>query len=297
MTEQYIDVKGIRIAYDQFGDTSHPAILLIMGLGTQMISWPEIFCQGLADKGYRVLRFDNRDIGLSSKMHDAKIPGLMKMMLYARLGLKVDVPYKLIDMANDAVGLMDGLNIEKAHIIGASMGGMIAQLVAAHYPKRTLSLTSIMSTSGRRSLPGPSLKILQQMAKRSATNEADYLDNAMQLWALIGSPDYLPAPEELRERISINYRRSYYPPGYMRQVAAIAASGDRVELLKRITTPTLIIHGRADQLVPEKCGIDTAELIPNAQLELIDGMGHDLPKPLLSRFIDLIDSHALNPAQ
>ena len=297
MTEQYLDVKGIRIAYDQFGDTSDTVILLIMGLGTQMISWPEIFCQELADKGYRVLRFDNRDIGLSSKMHDAKIPGLMKMMLYSKLGLKVDVPYKLIDMANDAVGLMDGLNIEKAHIIGASMGGMIAQLVAAHYPKRTLSLTSIMSTSGRRSLPGPSLKILQQMAKRSATNEEDYLDNAMQLWALIGSPDYLPAPEELRERIRINYRRSYYPPGYMRQVAAIAASGDRVELLKRITTPTLIIHGRADQLVPEKCGIDTADLIPNAKLELIDGMGHDLPKPLLSRFIDLIDSHALNPAQ
>jgi pimeloyl-ACP methyl ester carboxylesterase len=125
MTEQYIDVKGIRLACDQFGDASHPAILLIMGLGTQMIFWPEIFCQGLADKGYRVLRFDNRDIGLSNKMHDAKIPGIMKMMLYAKLGLTVEVPYKLLDMANDAVGLMDGLNIEKAHIIGASMGELI----------------------------------------------------------------------------------------------------------------------------------------------------------------------------
>jgi pimeloyl-ACP methyl ester carboxylesterase len=296
MTEQYIDVKGIRIAYDQFGDVSHPAIVLIMGLGTQMISWPEIFCQGLADKGYRVLRFDNRDIGLSSKMHDAKIPGLMKIILYAKLGLTAQVPYKLIDMANDAVGLMDGLNIEKAHIIGASMGGMIAQLMAAHYPQRTLSLTSIMSTSGRRSLPGPSIKILWQMAKRSATNEEAHLDNAMQLWALIGSPNYLPAPQELRERIRINYRRSYYPPGYIRQVAAIAASGDRVELLKKITAPTLIIHGLADPLVPAKCGIDTAELIPNAQLELIDGMGHDLPQPLLPKFIDLINSYALNPA-
>jgi pimeloyl-ACP methyl ester carboxylesterase len=295
MTEQYIDVKGIRIAYDQFGDISHPAILLIMGLGTQMTSWPETFCQGLADKGYRVLRFDNRDIGLSSKMHNAKTPGLMKMMLYAKLGLTIEVPYTLIDMANDAVGLMNGLNIEKAHIIGASMGGMIAQLVAAHYPERTLSLTSIMSTSGRRSLPGPSLKILRQMAKRPANNEEAYLDSAMQLWALIGSPDYLPTPQELRKRIRINYQRSYYPPGYIRQVAAIAASGDRVELLKKINTPTLIIHGRSDQLVPEKCGIDTAQLIPNAQLELIDGMGHDLPQPLLARFIDLINSYALNP--
>jgi pimeloyl-ACP methyl ester carboxylesterase len=296
MTEQYIDVKGIRLAYEQFGDVSHPAIVLIMGLGTQMIAWPEVFCQGLADKGYRVLRFDNRDIGLSGKMHDAKIPRFMKMMLYSKLGLTIEVPYKLNDMANDAVGLMDALNIEKAHIIGASMGGMIAQIIAAHYPHRTLSLTSIMSTSGRRSLPGPSLKILRQMAKRTANNEEAYLDNAMLLWALIGSPNYLPAPEELRERIRTSYRRSFYPPGYIRQLAAIAGSGDRVELLKRITAPTLVIHGRADVLVPEKCGIDTAALIPNAQLELIDGMGHDLPQPLLPRFIDLINSYALNPA-
>jgi pimeloyl-ACP methyl ester carboxylesterase len=297
MSEQYIDVKGIRLAYEQFGDASHPAILLIMGLGTQMISWPEAFCQGLADKGYRVLRFDNRDIGLSGKMHDAKIPGFMKIMLYSKLGLTIDVPYKLLDMANDAVGLMDGLNIEKAHIIGASMGGMIAQIIAAHYPQRTLSLTSIMSSSGRRSLPGPSLKILLQMSKHSASNEDAYLDNAMKLWALIGSPDYLPPPEELRERIRTSYRRSFYPPGYIRQGAAIFASGDRVELLKQITAPTLVIHGRADVLVPEICGIDTAELIPNAKLELIDGMGHDLPQPLLPRFIDLINSYALNPAQ
>ena len=176
------------------------------------------------------------------------------------------------------------------------MGGMIAQIIAAHYPHRTLSLTSIMSTSGRCSLPGPSLKILRQMAKRTSNNEEAYLDNAMLLWALIGSPNYMPAPEELRERIRTSYQRSFYPPGYIRQVAAIAGSGDRVELLKRITAPTLVIHGRADVLVPEKCGIDTAALIPNAQLELIDGMGHDLPQPLLSKFIDLIDSYALNPA-
>ena len=291
MTEQFVKANGVRLAYDEFGDRAQPAIVLIMGLGAQMIAWPDALCEGLAANGYWVVRFDNRDIGLSEKIRVRRTPGLLKTMLLSRLNMPVRVPYKLQDMAEDTLGLMDALDIDSAHLVGASMGGMIAQLIAGGRPERVLSLTSMMSTSGRRSLPQPSHEITLQMTKRRPANERGYLRVSMRTWRLIGSPDYPPSDAELRERLLRGFRRSYYPPGSTRQLLALIASGDRVKVLKKIQAPTLVIHGKADKLALVEGGIDTARLVPNAKLELIDGMGHDLPQQLLPRFVELITSH------
>ena len=293
MTEKYINANGVDLAYEQFGDSADPVILLIMGLGTQMTGWPDSFCTGLAARGYRVIRFDNRDIGLSQKMDTLPTPSLLKVMLFARLRLPLALPYTLDDMANDAVALLDALNIESAHLVGASMGGMIAQLVAGHFPLRVLSLTSIMSTSGRKSLPGPDRKVALHMLRRPVAADAQSMhEYAMRTWRLIGSPAYPPTDEALSEKLNRSYKRSYYPAGHSRQMVAIMAGGDRVAVLKAIVAPTLVIHGRADPLVPVSGGIDTAQLIPGAKLELIEGMGHDLPDELIPRFLELIGSNA-----
>lgn len=293
MSERYIQANSLRLAYDEFGNPSDPAMILVMGLGTQMIAWPEDFCRGLAANGFRVIRFDNRDIGLSQKMDGARTPSIAKTVLLSKIGLPVKVPYKLGDMVMDTIGLMDVLSIEKAHLVGASMGGMIGQLLASHFPNRLLSLTSIMSTSGARSLPRTPVKITRQLIRRSQDNGFDaYLKNAVNTYRLIGSPDYMPDEETLKQKITTSYNRSYHPQGYSRQLTAVIVSGDRVNALKKITTPTLVIHGNADVLVPVEGGIDTARHIQHARLELIDGMGHDLPTPLLPRFIELISDHA-----
>lgn len=298
MSERYITANGVSLAYDEFGDTDGPVILLIMGLGTQMIGWPEPFCEALADAGFRVIRYDNRDIGLSQKMDGAVVPGLLKMVAYSKVNLPIKVPYRLFDMAEDAVGLMDALDIPAAHLVGASMGGMIAQLVASYFPFRTLSLTSIMSTSGRRSLPGADRKVMMHMARRPNSTDRDILEAySMKTWRLIGSPGYPPSDEELRTKIARSYDRSWYPSGYARQAAAIMASGDRVEELRKIIAPTLVIHGKDDLLVPVAGGIDTAKLIKGATLKLFEGMGHDLPAALLPEFTDLISNHARQALQ
>jgi pimeloyl-ACP methyl ester carboxylesterase len=293
MSHRYARANGLDLAYDEFGDPGHPVMLLVMGLGTQMIAWPEEFCLGLAARGYRVIRFDNRDIGLSEKMEGAAVPGVLRLAASARLNLPVKVPYKLQDMAEDAIGLLDALDIKAAHLVGASMGGMIAQLIAGHHPYRVLSLTSIMSTSGCRSLPGADRKVSLHMVRRPTNGDAQALQEyAMRTWRLIGSPAYQPSDEALREKLALSYQRSYYPDGHRRQMAAIMASGDRVAVLKKVVAPTLVIHGKADPLVPVAGGIDTARLIAGAKLELIDGMGHDLPQPLLPHFVELIGTHA-----
>jgi pimeloyl-ACP methyl ester carboxylesterase len=293
MPEKYVKANGIDLAYDEFGESDHPVMLLIMGLGTQMIAWPEEFCLGLASQGYRVIRFDNRDIGLSQKMDGKRVPHMLRMAACARLNIPFEVPYLLEDMARDTIGLMDALDIQSAHIVGASMGGMIAQLVAGHFPFRVLSLTSIMSTSGRRSLPGADRKIALHMIRRPSSADADTLQEyAMRTWRLIGSPAYQPSDEVLIAKLSQGFRRSYYPPGHARQMAAILASGDRVSILQKVVAPTLVIHGKADPLVPVSGGIDTARLVRGAKLELIEGMGHDLPQPLLLEFVEMISSHA-----
>ena len=293
MSEQYLTANGLRLAYDEFGNPDDPAMLLIMGLGTQMIGWPEDFCEQLAARGYRVIRFDNRDIGLSDKMEADRAPNPLKLAAYARLGLSMKVPYTLYDMAKDAVGVLNALDISAAHVVGASMGGMIAQLMAGVYPFRVLSLTSVMSTSGCRTLPGADPKISLHMVRRPSSGDRDeLLDYSMRTWRLIGSPAYPPTDAALEAKILRSFERSFYPPGHRRQMAAIMASGDRVDVLKKIMAPTLVIHGTDDPLVPVEGGIDTANHVPNAKLELIDGMGHDLPTPLIPTFVDLIGSHA-----
>ncbi|MFT6408091.1 MAG: pimeloyl-ACP methyl ester carboxylesterase [Arenicella sp.] len=281
--------NNLRLAYDEFGDPSKPAIILVMGLGTQMIAWPEALCQGLADQGFRVIRFDNRDIGLSQQVEPKKQVNLMKLILRSKLGLSIRVPYTLRDMAADAIGVLDFLEIDRAHWVGASMGGMICQVVAAEHPERTLSLTSIMSTSGNPALPQPGLRVAKQLLMRpNRSNEKAYLKHGLETWAIIGSPDYPPNKQELSERILASLRRSYSPNGYTHQMAAIMESGDRRHLLRKIKVPTQVIHGKSDVLVPVEGGIDTAKHIKNSKLELIEGMGHDLPRQLIPRFITLI---------
>ena len=288
-----VSANGLEIEYDEFGEARAPAILLIMGLGTQMTAWSLPFCERLAGHGYRVIRFDNRDVGLSSKFHGEKAPGLARFALTRMLGLSLKVPYTLDDMANDAIGVMDAMNVDEAHIVGASMGGMIAQLVAGHFPDRCMSLTSIMSTSGDPSLPAASAEVRKMLLapRPDTSNPEAVVQRIMQSYKTIGSPGFQRSDDELRQLAEASIERSYYPEGFMRQVAAIAANGSRVDLLKRILAPTLVIHGKEDPLVPVECGIHTAEQIRAAKLELIDGMGHDLPPMLSDRIVDLIAGH------
>lgn len=294
MTDQFLQANGLKLCYDEFGEPGNPAMLLIMGLGTQMIAWTEEFCQKLADQGYRVVRFDNRDVGLSEKI-EADPPSMLSLLGNRLFKRPISTPYTLNDMAADAIGVLDALEISKAHIIGASMGGMIAQIIAAKYPERTLSLTSIMSTSGARHLPQASSKITALMLRRRADTEEQRLKNSIALWRVIGSPAYQPSEEDLKARILRAYRRNYCPKGYLRQVGAIAASGDRTALLGKISVRTVVIHGAADLLVPLAGGEHTASLIPYAQLRVYEGMGHDVPQPLYDRIISDIVSVAAAP--
>jgi pimeloyl-ACP methyl ester carboxylesterase len=290
-----ISANGLEIEYDEFGATDAPAILLVMGLGTQMTAWSLPFCERLAGHGFRVIRFDNRDVGLSSKFHGERAPGFARFMISRLLGLSLRVPYTLDDMTDDAIGLMDAINVDEAHIVGASMGGMIAQLIAGRFPERCISLTSIMSSTGDPSLPGASAEVRKQLlAPRPDASDAEaVVQRIMQGYKTIGSPGELRrSDEELRQLAQASINRSYYPEGFMRQVAAIMANGSRVDLLQRVLTPTLVIHGKEDPLVPVECGIHTAEQIRGAKLELIEGMGHDLPPKLMERIVDLIAGHA-----
>jgi proline iminopeptidase len=273
-----IQSNGITIEHESFGDPAAPCVILVMGLGMQLIAWPEPFCQHLADHGFHVIRFDNRDVGLSTKLDRLGAPRLRLALLRSLLRLPVRSGYTLDDMARDTLGLMDALAIRRAHLVGASMGGMIAQIMAARASDRAISLTSIMSSSGARNLPGPTPRVLRVIGRRQpALRDFDRLvDHYIELWRTIGSPAFPIDEVELRERVSTSLRRSFHPQGTARQMLAIMASGDRSNLLREIEAPTLVIHGRADPLVPLACGEDTARKIPNARLRIVDGMGHDL---------------------
>ena len=286
--------NGITLEYESMGDPSAPALLLVMGLGMQLVAWPDAFCERLVQHGFRVIRFDNRDTGLSQKFDGLGVPRIPRAMLRALLGLRVRAPYDLGDMARDTVGLLDALGIRAAHVVGASMGGMIAQLVAAHYPERVLSLTSIMSTTGARHLRQPTLRVRRELLRRPEDpgSVESIIDNYEHLYGVIASPGYPTPREELRARIRRGVERSYYPQGFLRQLAAILASGDRSAVLGRIACPTLVIHGKADPLVPCEGGIDTARRIRDSKLVLLDGFGHDLPSQLHDRFAAMIAAHA-----
>jgi len=290
-----VQTNGITLEYEILGADNATPLLLIMGLGMQMIGWPEGFCAKLVDAGFRVIRFDNRDVGLSTKLDHLGSPNVPLEFIKFMMRLPLKAPYLIDDMARDAAGLLDQLGISGAHVVGASMGGMIAQNLAAHFPEKVLSLTSIMSSTGRRSLPGPTSKarraLLTPPAKRGDIDGA--IARMKSVFTAIGSPGFIETDATLDDLCARHVRRSYHPPGSARQLIAIAASGDRTKTVRRITARTLVVHGKDDPLVPVAAGIDTAREIPHAKLCVIDGMGHDLPTGLHQRLVDEIAGHCI----
>jgi pimeloyl-ACP methyl ester carboxylesterase len=288
-----IAANGLTLEYESLGDPAAPPILLVMGLGMQLIAWPEAFCQGLVDRGFRVIRFDNRDAGLSSKIHVRRQPNVVAALAASWLRLPVRAPYTLEDMAADTVGLLDALAIPRVHIVGLSMGGMIAQVVAAMHPERVLSLTSIMSSSGNRkvSQPRPDAKRAILSKPPNPDDPESVIQHLIRLYGVIGSPGYPTDQHDLRALINRLVRRGYYPAGVARQLVAIIASGNRRRLLRRITAPTLVIHGADDPLIPVEAGRDTARHIDRAKLLVIPGMGHDLAPGLVPILVDAIAEH------
>ena len=285
-------VNGIDLSCDSFGDHNATAILLIAGLGTQMIRWPVPFCETLVARGYRAIRFDNRDAGCSSHFTDYPAPDFVALATALAAGQQPSVPYTLHDMASDAIGLLDVLGIEHAHLVGRSMGGMIAQIAASKYPDRVMSLTSIMSSTGNPNLPSASqdvMAMLTHSAPNPLEDQAGFLKHSLAFARRIASPAY-PFDEEAHRALTLEEtRRAYDPTGFGRQLAAIAAAGDLRPLLAKITVPSLIVHGADDLLVPAACGKDTAASIRGSEFMLIDGMGHDLPSSLYQRVADGID--------
>jgi pimeloyl-ACP methyl ester carboxylesterase len=288
-----IQTNNITLEYEIIGPENGPPLLLIMGLGMQMIAWPEGFCAKLVEVGFRVIRFDNRDVGLSTKLDHLGSPNIPLEFIKFMMRLPLKSPYLIDDMARDAAGLLDQLGIERAHVAGASLGGMIAQNLAANFPGKVLSLTSIMSTTGRRSLPGPTSKarraLLTPPAKRGDISGA--IARMKNIFRIIGSPGFIESEAGLDDLCGRHVLRSYHPPGSARQLVAIAASGDRTGTVRRIVAPTLVIHGKDDPLVPVAAGIDTAREIRHAKLCVIEGMGHDLPTGLHQRLVDEIAGH------
>jgi len=288
MDERFCTVGDVELCYEPFGDPDQPAVLLVMGLGTQMIGWHADFCTELARRGFFVVRFDNRDVGRSTHLSHVPPPKMAELVTRRPR----NPAYTLADMAGDAAGLLDQLGVERAHVVGASMGGMIAQTMAARHADRVLSLVSIMSATGSRWSGQPAPKILPIFLQRPAPSKEAYLERIVNLFQLVGSPSYPPDPDDLRERASLSWERGIDQDGLLRQLAAIMASGHRAAELRKITAPTLVVHGKADKLVRPSGGKATARAIPGARLDLIDGMGHDLPRELWPRFIDGIVENA-----
>ncbi len=293
MTTASATANGISITYEDKGPRDAPVILLVMGLGGQLTLWPDEFVDALVAHGFRTIRYDNRDVGLSTRFDAAGVPNIKWMFVKALVGLKPRSAYSLTDMAADGIALLDELGVERAHIVGASMGGMIAQHIAARYPQRVLSLTSVMSTTGNRRLPSGSKEAMRVLSNRpSSGDKEDMVAYSVRAARVIGSPAYPAEEERLQRRVRSDYERGWYPQGVARQMAAIVADGDRRMMLKNISAPTLVIHGEADPLVPVEGGRDTAANIPGAELLLIPGMGHDLPLALVDTLADAIACHA-----
>jgi len=289
----HIGANGLSLFYEDHGNPDHEAILLVMGLGAQLTLWPDEFVEALVARKYRVIRFDNRDIGLSDKMEGARAPKLAWQVIRKRIGWPAKVPYTLDDMADDAAGLLEALQIKRAHVVGASMGGMIAQLMAVNHSDMLVSLTSIMSTTGNPKLPQADKNAIDALtAPLVSMDEEALVAHGIKISQNIGSPGYRPDPEAQRERVLKGVRRSVYPPGLPRQLAAIIDDGDRSTRLAQITTPTLVLHGEDDPLVKLAAGEATARHIPGAKLVTIPGWGHDLPLELVDRLADEIALHA-----
>ena len=289
---QIARANGIDICYEIFGDPNAEPMLLIMGLGAQMIHWDDDFCRQLAARGFRVIRFDNRDIGKSSKLSGGKRLTPLELLKMRFLKIPVAAPYKIRDMAEDVVGLMDALHVKSAHLVGASMGGMIAQEVAILFPQRVRSLTSIMSTTGDPKVPPPSREASALLMAPPPATKEEYFERFAQTWKVLRVGSF-PEDEALdRSRAERTYERGLNPAGVGRQLRAILASGSRKERLASVKVPTLVIHGTVDPLVRPEGGKFTAAAIPGAKLLMIEGMGHALPVPMWPQIIDAIDKHA-----
>ena len=292
MTEQRAQVGELELVYETIGDRGGRPLLLVMGLGMQLIHWDREFCELLAERGFHVIRFDNRDTGLSTKI-DARVPNVMALMA----GMPRPVPYRLGDMAADALGLLDHLGIERAHVAGTSMGGMIAQTMAIRKPERVLSLASMLSTTGDRRVGTPKLRVWSIMMRRAPHDRDAYVAYFVRVFRMIGSPDYPMEDKRIHELAGATYDRCHYPAGTARQLAAILASGSRTAALRQLDVPTVVIHGEKDPLVPVRAGIVTARAIPGAELIKIPGMGHDMPKQLWPTFVDAIAENADRAAE
>ncbi len=288
MTEQFCDVgRGITLCYETYGDPADPPVVLVMGLATQMIAWHEEFCEQLADRGFYVVRFDNRDIGRST--HLGFRPPTMGQMLRRRVGPE---QYSLSDMAEDTAGLIRELEIAPAHVVGASMGGMIGQVLAAEHPEVVRSLTSIMSTTGSRWHGQPALSVYKYLLRPPPRDREGYVERAAEVFGLVGSTGFPRDESYIRERAARSYDRSYDVRAGGRQLGAIVASADRTEQLRTIRAPTLVIHGTVDKMIKPSGGRATAKAIPGARLLEIEGMGHDLPRGVWPQILDAISEHS-----
>lgn len=288
-----ITANDIKITYERFGDPSAPTVLMIMGLGGQLTMWTDKLVDDLVAGGYHVITFDNRDIGLSHHHSGEKTPNIVRQMLLRRIGVKIKTPYELRDMAHDTIGLMDALNLDQVHLVGISMGGMIGQHVAAIAPERIASLTAIMTTTGNPKLPRPSRHIMQAMLRRGPqpTTRDAIIDQSVRNFGVIGTPGEDQNTNGMRERITRSFDRSYNPAGVLRQMSAIVAAGDFRKYTRSIKAPTLVIHGNRDPLVPIEGGYEIARLVRGARMEVIDGMGHDVPPRFLPQITKLMLDH------
>jgi pimeloyl-ACP methyl ester carboxylesterase len=284
---------GIELEYETFGEASDPPLLLVAGLGAQMVLWPDEFCEGMVDRGFFVIRFDNRDVGLSTKV-DVRID-IVATLLAAYSGGEADAPYSLGDMADDAIAVLDALGIGRAHVVGVSMGGMIAQLLAIHWPERVQSLTLVMTTTGDADVGQPTPEVLSQLLRVQPHEREAVIDQAIETSRIIGSPDHFDE-QRARETATRSYDRCFYPRGAGHQLLAIATAASRTDDLRKLDVNSLVIHGDLDPLIDVSGGERLAEVVPGAEFLVLEGMGHDLPTEFWTRVIEAITALAARSA-
>jgi len=292
--ETLASVNGIELCYRTHGDPSGEPLLLVMGLGAQLTAWPIELCEAFVDRGFFVITYDNRDVGRSTKLDHFELD-FLPAFLAAQRGEAIEVPYLLTDLAADAMGLLDLLGIDSAHVVGASMGGMIAQTIAIEHPTRVRTLTSVMSTTGEPEVGQPDPEAMQALLRPPAADRAEAIASGLETRKLIGSPEHFDE-DVARQALEAAYDRCYHPPGMARQLLGIVASGSRADGLRSITVPTLVVHGDCDRLVTPSGGARTAELIPGAELLVLAGMGHDLPLAYVPQVVDAVTALAARSA-
>ncbi len=286
-----LNANGIELFYDSMGDSDAPPVVLISGIGNQLIRWDEGFCRLLAARGHRVIRFDNRDVGLSTKLSGQKGATMNEALAAVAQGAPINAVYRLQDMADDTAGLLDALQLPDAHIVGMSMGGMIAQHMALQHPKRVKTLTAVMTTSGAPGLPGPTAAAMGVLFSPRPVDRERTIEATVAAEQVLAGPAYPVDVPRATALATEAYDRCFYPAGFVRQFIAVLAAGSRQALLPSVAAPTLVLHGDADPLIPVACGIDVAKHIPNAKLHIIEGWGHTLPPSIWPALVDQISAH------